>query len=108
MRQVFLNLAVNACEAMDGRGDLTINMERYKSDWVKIAFIDEGPGVGVDDRERLFEPFFTTKEGGTGLGLLMKPVLKNYWGFLKRLGLLNYCHWDILKMILLKKRQGFL
>ena len=68
MKQVFLNLALNGCEAMTDGGTLTI-ATRTVGNWVKIAFRDEGEGVGDEARTRLFEPFFTTKEGGTGLGL---------------------------------------
>ncbi len=69
MRQVFTNLAVNACEAMEGRGRLEVTLEADGDDGVRIVFRDTGPGVVAPQRERLFEPFFTTKEGGTGLGL---------------------------------------
>ncbi len=69
MKQVFLNLAVNACEAMESGGELVITMEPHDNERVKVAFIDEGPGISDDEKRKLFEPFFTTKEGGTGLGL---------------------------------------
>jgi two-component system sensor histidine kinase PilS (NtrC family) len=71
MRQVFMNLAVNACEAMENRGTLDIVVERAGEQRVRIAFKDSGPGIDPDGLERMFEPFFTTKDGGTGLGLAM-------------------------------------
>ncbi|MDH3197144.1 MAG: ATP-binding protein [Candidatus Krumholzibacteria bacterium] len=70
MRQVFMNLAVNSCEAMHG-GDLEIVAEPVGGDWVRLAFRDTGPGILPEHAARLFEPFFTTKEGGTGLGLAL-------------------------------------
>jgi signal transduction histidine kinase len=71
MRQVFMNLAVNACEAMENGGTLEIAAERAGEQKVRIAFKDSGPGIEPDGLERMFEPFFTTKDGGTGLGLAM-------------------------------------
>jgi signal transduction histidine kinase len=69
MRQVFTNLAVNACEAMVDGGCLRVKAGQEEPGTVAIAFGDEGPGIEEADVERLFEPFFTTKDGGTGLGL---------------------------------------
>ena len=69
MRQVFLNLAVNACEAMDHRGTLEITAFAPEPGRVRISFTDNGPGIDSQEIARMFEPFFTTKEGGTGLGL---------------------------------------
>lgn len=69
MRQVFTNLAINACEAVDGSGELTVSVIAPDDATVEIAFRDNGPGIGEEEIDRLFEPFFTTKDGGTGLGL---------------------------------------
>jgi two-component system sensor histidine kinase PilS (NtrC family) len=71
MRQVFMNLAVNACEAMENGGTLEISAERTSEARVRIAFKDSGPGIEPEGLEKMFEPFFTTKDGGTGLGLAM-------------------------------------
>ena len=71
MRQVFMNLAVNSCEAMENGGTLEITAERTGEQKVRVAFKDNGPGIDPDGLERMFEPFFTTKDGGTGLGLAM-------------------------------------
>lgn len=71
MRQVFMNLAVNSCEAMENRGALEIMAERAGEQKVRVAFKDSGPGIDPEGLERMFEPFFTTKDGGTGLGLAM-------------------------------------
>ncbi|NIM19531.1 MAG: PAS domain S-box protein [Candidatus Latescibacteria bacterium] len=69
IRQVFLNICLNACEAMRGEGDLTIEVSLSEDDRLCIKFQDEGPGIGEEECGHLFDPFFTTKEGGTGLGL---------------------------------------
>jgi two-component system sensor histidine kinase PilS (NtrC family) len=69
LKQVFFNLAINACEVMEPGKTLRITLEQENEQWIKVSFIDNGPGIGAEDMERLFEPFFTTKEGGTGLGL---------------------------------------
>jgi len=71
MRQVFMTLAVNACEAMENRGTLEITAERAGEQKLRVAFKDSGPGIDPEGLERMFEPFFTTKDGGTGLGLAM-------------------------------------
>jgi two-component system sensor histidine kinase PilS (NtrC family) len=69
MRQVFFNLAVNACEAMDHHGTLEIAARADGNGAVRVSFTDSGRGIDPEGMERLFEPFFTTKDGGTGLGL---------------------------------------
>lgn len=69
LKQVMLNLAINACEAMRGSGKLYVETRRKPEGAARIVFADEGPGICGEARVRLFEPFFTTKEGGTGLGL---------------------------------------
>ena len=69
LRQAFVNLCVNAVQAMGGRGGhLSVRALRRGTDIV-FEFQDTGPGVPAQVRERIFEPFFTTKENGTGLGL---------------------------------------
>ena len=67
-RQVFLGIASNGLEAMDGRGCLTIRT-RHVRDEVHVEFADEGPGIPDDVLARIFDPFFTTKPPGQGTGL---------------------------------------
>jgi signal transduction histidine kinase len=70
MQQVFVNLIINAVEAMDAAGRLSI-ITRQSNGYVEIEFSDSGPGIIPEDLERVFDPFFSTKEAshGTGLGL---------------------------------------
>ena len=68
LAQVFLNLIINAIEAMPDGGELSISA-RLAGEQVEVTFTDSGPGISPDAIARLFEPFYTTKENGTGLGL---------------------------------------
>jgi signal transduction histidine kinase len=70
MRQVVLNIVLNAAEAMPRGGELRIQSDLDReSKNVVVRLSDTGPGIPDDIKERLFEPFFTTKKSGTGLGL---------------------------------------
>jgi len=71
LQQVFLNLIVNAEQAMKeahGRGNLIITTEK-KDNNIRITFQDDGPGITRENMRHLFEPFFTTKDVGEGTGL---------------------------------------
>jgi signal transduction histidine kinase len=68
LRQAFLNLCVNAIQAMSSGGSLTVRARREDSSLV-AEFRDTGPGMDRETAGRVFEPFFTTKANGTGLGL---------------------------------------
>ena len=78
VKRIFLNCAINAIEAMEQGGTLTIatrpseladdeRAARVRA--VRISFQDTGPGIAEADRQRVFTPFFTTKKEGHGLGL---------------------------------------
>jgi two-component system NtrC family sensor kinase len=71
MQQVFLNVIVNAEQAMTearGRGRLSVRTQRVDGS-IQINFADDGPGIRKEDMDRIFDPFFTTKEVGKGTGL---------------------------------------
>jgi signal transduction histidine kinase len=68
LRQVFLGLASNALDAMEGKGRLTIRTRRGRRE-VEIEFEDEGPGIPEEVAQRIWDPFFTTKPPGQGTGL---------------------------------------
>lgn len=68
IKQVFVNLANNAVEAMEREGTLSISVTQTSGP-IEVRFDDEGPGVAPDEVARIFEPFYTTKESGVGMGL---------------------------------------
>lgn len=100
LHQVFMNLCVNARDAMPEGGTLTLSLENYFVDaifahtvlnarvgnYLLITIADTGTGISPELRDRIFEPFFTTKEPGKGTGLGLSTVLgivKDYGGFVQ-------------------------
>lgn len=72
LQEVFLNIILNACQAMPQGGRLRIKSRELKiesEEFVEIIFEDTGAGIPEEDIPKVFEPFFSTKEKGTGLGL---------------------------------------
>jgi two-component system NtrC family sensor kinase len=70
LRQAFVNIALNATEAMGQGGRLEVETRLAPGGRaVEIAIADTGPGIPPEIRSKIFDPFFTTKEKGTGLGL---------------------------------------
>ncbi len=70
VKQVILNLLLNAVQAMPEGGRLTLRGEVSESDrWIRLSVRDSGIGIPGEDLNKLFDPFFSTKEGGVGLGL---------------------------------------
>lgn len=67
--QVFINLMVNAIQAMPEGGRLTISSRADEEGWVKVSFRDTGCGISAENMGKLFTPFFTTKEDVKGVGL---------------------------------------
>jgi two-component system sensor kinase FixL len=72
MRVVFQNLLINGAHAMQGKGRIRVAVQPADGT-CQIAFIDAGPGIPPDLRDKIFSPFFTTKTRGSGLGL---PTVK--------------------------------
>ncbi|RPJ84713.1 MAG: HAMP domain-containing sensor histidine kinase, partial [Acidobacteria bacterium] len=68
MRQAFVNIALNAAEAMNRGGTLTVR-SRVRGAMVEVEVTDTGQGIPQEHLSRILDPFFTTKEKGTGLGL---------------------------------------
>jgi signal transduction histidine kinase len=68
LNQVFLNLLMNACDAIDKDGTILIHT-RPTDGGVRLEFHDSGPGIPADVQSRIFDPFFTTKPVGVGTGL---------------------------------------
>ncbi len=81
LEQVFLNLVINAVDAMPEGGVLTV-CTKYRGDQVCVEFKDTGTGIPNEHLDRIFEPYFTTKgENGTGLGLAISHrVLREHNG----------------------------
>lgn len=80
LQQVFINLIVNAVEAMPGGGQLELKGDRVRTvppdkdergeeDYVRVRVTDDGIGISEEDQRLVFEPFFTTKDVGQGTGL---------------------------------------
>ncbi len=68
LRQVFLNLILNAVQAIENQGSVEVSVTESGHE-TRVAVKDSGPGIPPDKLTRVFEPFYTTKPGGTGLGL---------------------------------------
>lgn len=75
LKQVFLNLLLNALQSMPGGGRITVTASPWRSPlgpgqrWAQIRIADTGPGIPSDQLRHVFDPFYTTKREGTGLGL---------------------------------------
>jgi len=82
--QVFLNLAINAAEAIEDGGQLHVTTQLDGSgEWVDVTFADDGPGIPEDVLPHIFEPFFTTKTTGSGLGLAVSySIIERHGGML--------------------------
>jgi len=100
MKQVLLNVLLNAVEAMENGGTVRVTGEQIQREttvggdsllnpmvsvvhksWLEVRVADEGPGLGPADPERVFEAFYTTKDKGGGLGLpVCRRILKEWGG----------------------------
>ncbi|MFA7537217.1 MAG: cache domain-containing protein [Desulfuromonadales bacterium] len=81
LRQVAINLLLNAGAAMREAGRLVVGTALAEDGYLDISFIDNGAGIPEEDLERIFEPFFTTKPKGTGLGLaITRQIIEQHHG----------------------------
>ena len=87
MRQVFLNLLINARNAMEDRGELIVRSRQVERDgrtWAVGEVIDTGHGIPAHLRERLFKLYFSTRKDGSGLGLATsKRITEEHGGFIE-------------------------
>jgi PAS domain S-box-containing protein len=84
LRQVFLNLIINAQQAIEGDGEIVISTSRYEQALqpsILIQLSDSGVGIAEDDLNRIFDPFFSTGKKGTGLGLwVTQDIVRQHGG----------------------------
>jgi signal transduction histidine kinase len=69
LRQAFLNILQNACQAMPTGGTVTVSTTIPRPDWVAVSVADEGVGIPAADLDRIFSLYYTTKPDGNGIGL---------------------------------------
>jgi PAS domain S-box-containing protein len=89
LRQVFLNLMINAVESVNKNGKVSIRTEVIKADDgrggnIIIRFQDDGIGIPLEHMNKIFDPFFTTKNVGTGLGLTVShKIIQDHCGMIE-------------------------
>ena len=83
MKEVLLNLTINALQALNGEG--TLRLSSYQSHGQQLIQVsDNGPGITEEDLDQIFKPFFTRKKEGTGLGLaIAQGVVEDHGGKIK-------------------------
>lgn len=84
LSRVFVNMILNACQAMDGKGVLTLTT-RKQDPWVEIVFQDTGKGISAEHLPKIFDPFFSTREVGAGTGMGLSICA----------GIIQACHGEI-------------
>jgi two-component system NtrC family sensor kinase len=85
-KQVFINLILNAVQAMEQGGELRLSSCTYAEAGVKLSISDNGPGISEELRDKIFEPFFTSRKDGegTGLGLyICRKIVNDHGGELR-------------------------
>ena len=81
LRRAFMNLIVNACQAMPRGGPVTVTSEAETEALLKVTIEDAGVGIPSEDVERIFKMYYTTKQEGTGIGLaLVRRVVDLHHG----------------------------
>ncbi len=82
LSQVFLNIILNAIDAVPPKGTIEIEF-RQQTDGYTVAVKDNGPGIPDETKNKIFDPFYSTKDGGTGLGLsISRKIIESYGGTL--------------------------
>lgn len=77
----FKNILKNSIEAMGGTGSITVTIRVTSIDRVEILFTDTGPGIDIEDIDKIFQPFFSTKSGSIGFGLsIARMVIDSHKG----------------------------
>lgn len=83
-KSAFLNVAMNAIQAMAGVGGTLRMSARSDQQWAVISFVDDGPGIAEQDQEKVMLPYVTMRPGGTGLGLaIARRVAERHGGRLE-------------------------
>ena len=81
IHRAFLNILVNAMQAIDKGGKITVTSRQADEDFVEITIADSGPGMDEEKLARIFKPFYTDKRKGTGLGLaITKNIIDSHQG----------------------------
>jgi two-component system nitrogen regulation sensor histidine kinase NtrY len=85
IKRVMINLLENAIAAIDGAGEVIVDLSYDKEvEVVRIEVSDNGKGIPPADKMRLFEPYFSTKKHGTGLGLaIVNTIIHDHKGFIE-------------------------
>ncbi|MBN1688664.1 MAG: hypothetical protein JW893_06150 [Candidatus Omnitrophica bacterium] len=85
LREVFLNLILNAVQSIGSRGKIHCNLRyRSKEQVFEITIADSGPGISEENIDKLFNPFFTTRPDGVGLGLFVtRQIVHRYGGSIR-------------------------
>ncbi len=81
IKQVLLNLLLNAVQAIEGQGEVVVSAHNGTQGTVELRIKDNGAGITHQDKARIFSPFFTTKPSGTGLGLpIVQRIIAEHGG----------------------------
>ncbi|OGP07364.1 MAG: hypothetical protein A2Z89_07865 [Deltaproteobacteria bacterium GWA2_43_19] len=84
LKQVFMNLFLNAIQAIQGGGKIAVSITRLYGRGIKVSVSDTGHGIPQEIIVKIFDPFFTTKQNGTGLGLsIVHRIIKENNGDIK-------------------------
>lgn len=93
LRQVFLNLLLNAQQSIQGRGNITVrtaSIANSSEPWISVEITDTGVGINDEDLTRIFEPFFSTRKKGTGLGLwVTQDIVRHHGGRIEVSSIVN-------------------